>query len=115
MELEAQQDPFSSFSVTEFDFLQTARQIRIKYLLFVVPTDMKLAFMDGGTTIRVPGKMNAQMNIVASSGMAGNHDAAQIASTRVGADIPKPYTAEKLLPTFCDVLERTLTTMEDSL
>jgi PAS domain S-box-containing protein len=72
----------------------------------VVLTDMMMPYMDGSATIRALEKMDPKVSIIASSGMAGNHDTAKEISSRVKGYISKPYTAEKLLTTLCEVLKR---------
>jgi DNA-binding NtrC family response regulator len=48
--------------------------------------------------------MNPQVRVIAASGLSANDKAAEAASLRVQAFLPKPYTAEKLLKTLAEIL-----------
>jgi PAS domain S-box-containing protein len=62
-----------------------------------VITDMMMPYMDGPTTIRALMKINPEIRIVASSGLADNERTVEAARLGVKVFLPKPYTAEKLL------------------
>lgn len=70
----------------------------------VVLTDVMMPYMDGPATIRALQKMNPQVKIIASSGLAENIKAVETAYTGVKTFLPKPYTAEKLLNTLAEVI-----------
>ncbi|MEK6406139.1 MAG: PAS domain S-box protein [Acidobacteriota bacterium] len=66
----------------------------------VVLTDLMMPYMDGPVTIRALQKMNPNVRIIASSGLAENSRAIE----GVKSFLPKPYTAERLLNTLADVI-----------
>jgi hypothetical protein len=70
----------------------------------VVLTDMMMPDMDGPTTIRTLQKINSQIKIVATSGLASNDKVAEAAGVGVKAFLSKPYTAPELLKTLSSVL-----------
>ncbi len=70
----------------------------------VVLTDMLMPFMDGPSTIRALLKMNAEVKIIAASGLAVGHQAGEASLEGVKVFLNKPYTAEKLLKALADVL-----------
>jgi hypothetical protein len=72
----------------------------------VVLTDMMMPYMDGAATIRALERMDPHVKIIASSGMIRTTGAPELGSSQVKAFIPKPYTAEKLLTTLREVLQR---------
>lgn len=78
-------------------YAQHKDQIRI------VLTDVMMPYMDGPLTIRALQKLNPQVKIIASSGLA---DGARMgeATGAVKRFLPKPYTADKLLTTLRDLL-----------
>lgn len=69
----------------------------------VVLTDVMMPYMDGPLTIRALQKLNPQVKIIASSGLA---DGARLGEVNgaVKRFLPKPYTADKLLGTLRDLL-----------
>ena len=66
-----------------------------------VLTDIMMPYMDGLLTIRALQKMNPNVRIIASSGLAEN---SKIEGVR--GFLPKPYTAERLLNTLAEVIEQ---------
>lgn len=66
--------------------------------------DMMMPAMDGATTIRTLQRINPEVKIIATSGLASNQQTASLAGTGVKAFLSKPYTAEKLLKTLQEVL-----------
>src|ERR1051325_3522264 len=72
----------------------------------VVLTDMVMPFMDGPETIRELHNMNPQVRIIAASGLGTAQRAGDGALEGVSVFLTKPYTAEKLLKTLAQVLEK---------
>ena len=70
----------------------------------VVLTDLMMPYMDGPATIRALQKMNLQVKIIASSGLAESVRAVEVANTGVKTFLPKPYTAEKLLTALAEII-----------
>lgn len=66
----------------------------------VVLTDLMMPYMDGRVTIRALQKLNPNVKIIASSGLAENSRAIE----GVKSFLPKPYTAERLLNTLAEVI-----------
>jgi PAS domain S-box-containing protein len=66
----------------------------------VVLTDLMMPYMDGPVTIRALLKMNPNVRIIASSGLAENSRAIE----GVKLFLPKPYTAERLLNALAEVI-----------
>lgn len=71
----------------------------------VVVTDMVMPFMDGPATIRALQRMNANVRIIAASGLGAGQRAGEGALEGVAVFLNKPYTAEKLLKTLAQVLK----------
>lgn len=71
-----------------------------------VLTDMMMPYMDGPATIRALQKMNPQVKIIASSGLTDNSRATEAASAGVKIFLPKPYTADQLLNTLAELLNK---------
>jgi PAS domain S-box-containing protein len=67
----------------------------------VILTDVMMPYMDGPVTIRALQKLNPNVKIIASSGLAENSKI-----EGVKAFLPKPYTAEKLLNTIAEVIDQ---------
>jgi CheY-like chemotaxis protein len=63
----------------------------------VVLTDMMMPLMDGTATIQELVRLNAEVRIIGTSGLAPNAKAAGAAGARVMHFMPKPYTAATLL------------------
>jgi len=82
---------------TEAVALYAQHQNEIK----VVVTDIMMPYMDGSVTIRALQKLNPNIRIIASSGLAGN---SKIQGVR--GFLTKPYTAERLLNTLAEVIEQ---------
>ena len=72
----------------------------------MVLTDMVMPFMDGPATIRALQRMNPQVRIIAASGLGTAQRAGEGALDGVSVFLTKPYTAEKLLKTLAQVLEK---------
>lgn len=69
----------------------------------IVLTDVMMPYMDGPLTIRALKKLNPQVKIIATSGLAENFKLGEVNGS-VKRFLPKPYTAEKLLITLRDLL-----------
>jgi CheY-like chemotaxis protein len=67
----------------------------------VVLTDIMMPYMDGSVTIRALQKLNPNVRIIATSGLAEN---SKIDGVR--GFLPKPYTAERLLNALAEVIEQ---------
>jgi PAS domain S-box-containing protein len=67
----------------------------------VVLTDIMMPYMDGPVTIRALQKLNPNVKIIASSGLADNSK-----FDGVKGFLPKPYTAERLLNTLAEVINQ---------
>jgi len=65
----------------------------------VVLTDIMMPYMDGPVTIRALQKLNPNVRIIASSGLAENGRIEGVKSF-----LPKPYTAERLLNVLAEVI-----------
>jgi PAS domain S-box-containing protein len=72
----------------------------------LVLTDMMMPFMDGPATIRALRKLNPTLKIIAASGLTTNGQASDLTNLKVNAFLAKPYTAEKLLTTLAQVLQK---------
>jgi PAS domain S-box-containing protein len=70
----------------------------------VVLTDMMMPYMDGLATIRALQKLNPQVKIIASSGLAENAKAIEAGNAGVKTFLTKPYTAGKLMEALAEVL-----------
>jgi len=70
----------------------------------VVLTDMSMPVMDGPATIIALKRIDPDVKIIASSGLAGNGNVAKVAHQNVTEFIPKPYTAAALLHALARVL-----------
>jgi hypothetical protein len=70
----------------------------------LVLIDMMMPYLDGPGTIRALQRMNANIKIIATSGLATNDKLAEL--TGVHAFLAKPYTAEKLLLLIAYVLSQ---------
>ena len=67
--------------------------------------DMIMPEMDGLTTIRTLQKINSQVKIIATSGLASTERIAEAASVGAKAFLSKPYTALELLKTLSSILK----------
>ena len=72
----------------------------------VVLTDMVMPFMDGPATIRALHRMNPAVRIIAASGLGTGQRAGEGPLEGVSVFLNKPYTAEKLLKTLAQVLNK---------
>lgn len=69
----------------------------------LVLVDMLMPAMDGITTIRTLQKINPQIKIIATSGLASKQHLGQTVDIKINF-LPKPYTAQDLLQTINKVL-----------
>ena len=72
----------------------------------VVITDMMMPVMDGPVTIRALQKLNPQVRIIASSGLAESMSAADLDQLGVKTFLIKPYDAKTLLKTVAQALRQ---------
>ena len=70
----------------------------------VVVTDMMMPFMDGPTTIRTLQKINPEVKIIATSGLASSDKLTTAVGAGVETFLSKPYTVKELLRTIDGVL-----------
>jgi PAS domain S-box-containing protein len=77
---------------------------RHQTLIDVVLTDMMMPGIDGAEMIQTLMKINPEVRVVATSGIAANKEIAYSAGTGVKGFLPKPCTAEILLKCLRDVL-----------
>jgi signal transduction histidine kinase/CheY-like chemotaxis protein len=70
----------------------------------VVLTDMMMPYLDGPATIRALQKLNPNIKIIASSGLADNGKAAEAADLGIRHFLAKPYTADRLLKLLVEIL-----------
>lgn len=75
-----------------------------KHDIAAVLTDMVMPFMDGPATIRALKKMNAEVKIIAASGLTGNKTG-DGRFEGIERFLSKPYTAEKLLKALAEILQ----------
>ena len=73
----------------------------------VVLLDMMMPFMDGASTARALRRMEPGVRLIGSSGLAEQRKLAEVAEAGLAGFLPKPYTADQLLRTLAEVLERT--------
>lgn len=71
----------------------------------LVMVDMMMPAMDGTTTIRTLQKLNPEVKIIATSGLAANDKSLKDIGDRVKAFLVKPYTAQELLRTIRQLLD----------
>jgi PAS domain S-box-containing protein len=69
-----------------------------------VLTDMMMPNMDGPTAISALKKLNPQLKVIASSGLAEQGKLQEMATRGVTHFLPKPYTAERLLQELAALL-----------
>jgi PAS domain S-box-containing protein len=75
-----------------------------KKMVDAVLIDMIMPYLDGAATIRALRKLDPDVKIIASSGLAANDKLFEEANEGVKAFLAKPYTAEKLLRTLSGIL-----------
>ena len=80
--------------------LYAANRDKVKAVLM----DMIMPYLDGMATIRVLKRLDPDVQVIASSGLAGNGQASEAAGAGVKAFLTKPYTAEKLLAALAEVI-----------
>lgn len=66
--------------------------------------DMVMPYLDGPATIRALWKLNPDVKIIASSGLAANDKLFEDADVGVRTFLSKPYSAEKLLRALSEIL-----------
>jgi len=66
--------------------------------------DMIMPYLDGAATIRALRKLNPDVKIIASSGLAANDKLFEDADVGVRTFLSKPYSAEKLLRALSEIL-----------
>jgi two-component system, cell cycle sensor histidine kinase and response regulator CckA len=74
----------------------------------VVLMDMMMPAMDGVTAIRMLQKLNPDLKVIATSGLASNNQLTETLGPAVKAFLPKPYTPNELLASLQTVLQMTL-------
>jgi PAS domain S-box-containing protein len=67
-------------------------------------TDLMMPFVDGPATIRALKKINPEVRIIASSGLAESQKLDDDTLTLVNAFILKPYSADKLLTKIAEII-----------
>jgi PAS domain S-box-containing protein len=72
----------------------------------LVLMDMRMPSMDGMTAIRALHRMNPELRIIATSGLASNQQAPENYENDIQAFLQKPYLVKQLLDTIRDVLQR---------
>jgi CheY-like chemotaxis protein len=65
---------------------------------------MMMPYLDGTGTIRALQKMDPNVKIIASSGLADDGKAAEAGAAGVKIFLSKPYTAEELLNAIAETL-----------
>ncbi len=79
-------------------YLQHREEIKL------VLMDMMMPVMDGSASIRELCKVNPEIKIIAVSGLTEKDKLAKVDDVHVQAFLSKPYAAEKLLSTICDII-----------
>ena len=69
-----------------------------------VVLDMMMPIMDGPMTIRALRKLDPNVPILATSGLAANERVREASIEGIGAFLSKPYTAEQLLVALAGLL-----------
>ena len=69
-------------------------------------TDMMMPYMDGPSTVRALQKLDPNVRIIASSGLDDNSKLTDVMNAGVRHFLSKPYTADKLLKTLADALNK---------
>ncbi|HTK81844.1 MAG TPA: PAS domain S-box protein [Bacteroidota bacterium] len=72
----------------------------------VVLTDMMMPLMSGASTIRALRKINPNIKIIAASGLIGGSESTVGPDLGVQATLTKPFTADRLLVSLHEVLNR---------
>jgi len=83
-----------------------ARFVERKKDIRLVITDMMMPYMDGANTIRAIRRIDPRARIIATSGLTASEDESEARGLGVQAFLAKPYTAEKLLHTLREALDR---------
>ncbi|HEX5632526.1 MAG TPA: response regulator, partial [Gemmatimonadales bacterium] len=71
----------------------------------VVLTDMRMPVLDGPAAIRELQRLDPRVRVIGASGLSGEGEVAEVASSGVRHFLAKPYTAETLLWTVRRALE----------
>lgn len=72
--------------------------------IVLVLTDIAMPYMDGIAEIRALRKLNAQLKVIAASGLTTTEQSADLQSLNIDGFLSKPFTAEKLLTTLAEIL-----------
>lgn len=70
----------------------------------LVLTDMAMPYLDGPSMIRALRKIDRNVKIVGSSGLADERRVEEVGDVGMEAFLSKPYTAETLLKTLSETL-----------
>jgi CheY-like chemotaxis protein len=70
----------------------------------LVLTDMMMPYLDGVATIRALQKIDPNVKVIGSSGLADDQKASEVHGLGVKAFLAKPYTADELLKAVSDTL-----------
>ena len=70
----------------------------------LVLTDMMMPYMDGVATIRALQRIDPNVKVIGSSGLADDQKASEVEGLGVKAFLAKPYTADELLKAVSDAL-----------
>lgn len=79
-----------------------------KRKISVVVLDLMMPLLDAGTTIRTLYKLNPQVQIIATSGLAANEVLTQTLNEEVQAFLAKPFTALDLLNLLAEICGKRL-------
>ena len=90
-----------------------ALYIERKNEIRLVITDMMMPYMDGPATIRAIRKINPTARIIATSGLMVSEYAKEAKDLGAQEFLAKPYTAETLLQTMREALERASTASKE--
>jgi two-component system, cell cycle sensor histidine kinase and response regulator CckA len=76
---------------------------RHSHEIHAVLTDIMMPHLDGPATISALQKLNPQINVIASSGLAEQEKINEVAQLGVKHFLSKPYTADRLLKTLTEL------------
>jgi PAS domain S-box-containing protein len=74
--------------------------------LSIVISDMAMPFMDGAAMIRALRKIDPEIKVIGMSGLLNADQTAELQSLNVAGFLTKPFTAESLLRTIHDALNK---------
>jgi two-component system, cell cycle sensor histidine kinase and response regulator CckA len=83
-----------------------AEYARLGNVMDIVLTHWMMPYMDGAATIRALQKLNPEVRVVVCSGLHASGSAPEFSELPIAGFLPKPYTAQKLLITLHEVLQR---------